>query len=461
MHLLRWTLHALIFMIAIPLAALAERAPVRLELIPPSPISDKVDIDIRGAIENNSGSPQHYTASIYLDHETAPTRIDMEQITVPAHASGGISARHSAARLVGKHRVLLVVAGPAGTNRCERPLEVLHLETPSTRTIDGAWIGLIHWSDEEARYWNADIRKLSEHDWQQQIQGMHSLRMETVIVQQVFQNQEYYGRHTIEISGYKGKANYPSQLYPDRSPIAANDALEAILSQADALDMHVLLGVGMYAWFDYSAASLEWHKRVATELWRRYGHHPSFYGWYVSEEVYGNLIPDEGEQAKGRYRAEIIRFFAEFQAYCRSLAPEKPVMLAPNAHGLLKSRDAWPQVLAHVDILCPFGFARMPEGDVTGEQAAAIYARLCRQTHTHLWMDLEAFTFEGKALIPRPIGGLVQDLRQFPEFEKILCYQYSGIFNSPNSQIKPGGPRTISLYEDYLKYLKSIGRNPQ
>jgi len=136
-------------------------------------------------------------------------------------------------------------------------------------------------------------------------------------------------------------------------------------------------------------------------------------------------------------------------------------MLAPNAHGLLKSQDVWPQVLAHIDILCPFAFARMPEGDVTGEQSAAIYARLCRQTHTHLWMDLEAFTFEGKALIPRPIDGLVQDLRQFPDFEKILCYQYSGIFNSPETRIKPGGPRTVALYEDYLKYLESIGRKPE
>ncbi len=461
MHPLRWTLHALIFVIAIPLGALAERAPVRLELIPPSPISDKIDIDIRGAIQNNSTRTHQYTASIYLDHETAAARISTEQITIPARASGGIYARRSAAGLAGKHRVILVVAGAAGSKRSEHPLEVLHLDTPSTRTIDGAWIGLIHWSEEEARYWYSDILGLSEQDWRQQTQGMHGLGMDTVVVQQVFQNQEYYGRNNIATAGYKGKANYPSELYPGRSPIAANDALDAILSQADALHMHVFLGVGMYAWFDFSEASLDWHKRVAAELWRRYGHHPSFYGWYVSEETYGSLIPDEGEPAKDRYRAEIIHFFAEFQTYCRSLAPEKPVMLAPNAHGLLKSQDVWPQVLAHIDILCPFAFARMPEGDVTGEQSAAIYARLCRQTHTHLWMDLEAFTFEGKALIPRPIDGLVQDLRQFPDFEKILCYQYSGIFNSPETRIKPGGPRTVALYEDYLKYLESIGRKPE
>ena len=46
-------------------------------------------------------------------------------------------------------------------------------------------------------------------------------------------------------------------------------------------------------------------------------------------------------------------------------------------------------------------------------------------------------------------------------FEKIICYQYSGIFNAPDSRIKPGGPRTVTLYEDYLKYLESIRRMPQ
>ncbi len=460
MYLLRWTMRALIFAFAIT-AASAQPSPVRLELIPPSPISDKVEIDIRGAIQNNSAQQQQFTAALYLDHESPADRISADQLTVPAHASRGVYARRSAAGLAGKHRVILVVTGPDGIRRCESPLQVLASDSASTRTIDGAWIGLIHWSPEEAKYWYSDIVKLTDQDWRQQIQGMHGLGMDTVIVQQVFQNQEYYGRNDIATTGYKGKANYPSELYPGRSPIAAHDPLEAILSQGDALGMHVFVGVGMYAWFDFSAASLDWHKKVAGELWRRYGHHPSFYGWYVSEETYGSLIPDQGEPAKDRYRAEITRFFAEFQAYCRSLAPEKPVMLAPNAHGLMKSQDVWPQVLAHIDVLCPFAFARMPEGDVTGEQAAAIYLRMCQRTHTHLWLDLEAFSFEGKALIPRPIAEIKQDLSQFSVFEKIICYQYTGIFNAPDTRIKPGGDRTVTLYNDYLKYLESIGRRPQ
>ena len=77
------------------------------------------------------------------------------------------------------------------------------------------------------------------------------------------------------------------------------------------------------------------------------------------------------------------------------------------------------------------------------------------KAQAHLWMDMEAFLFEGVALIPRPIGGLIQDLQRFPNFEKILCYQYSGIFNSPKARVQPGGSPTVVLYRDYLAYRQA------
>lgn len=61
--------------------------------------------------------------------------------------------------------------------------------------------------------------------------------------------------------------------------ITAEDPIEAILSEADRLGMNVLVGVGIFAWFDFTPESLEWHKRVAKELWDMYGHHESFYAF--------------------------------------------------------------------------------------------------------------------------------------------------------------------------------------
>jgi hypothetical protein len=179
---------------------------------------------------------------------------------------------------VGKHRILLVATSLAGKIRVSRDLEVVPSKIRSTRMIDGAWLGIAHWSDEEGRHWNSTIRKLTNADWRQQIQGMHDIGMNTVVIQESFRNQEYYGRNSITSTSYKGLAYYPSDLYPGRANVTSRDAIEAILSEADRLQMNVFIGVGMYAWFDFSTPSLEWHKRAAEELWHRYGYHPSFYG---------------------------------------------------------------------------------------------------------------------------------------------------------------------------------------
>jgi hypothetical protein len=435
-----------------------QQSVARLALIPPSPVTDKIMLDVRGAAENPGNRNRRFTLSLYLDQESPATLVCREKLRIPAHASAGIYYRRATKGWVGRHRVIFVAESGSSAVRTERDVEVLASAVRSTRTIDGAWAGIVHWSDDEASHWNSDLRKLTDEDWRQQIQGMHRLGMDTVVIQEVFRNEAYYGKHEMAKKGYPGLAFYPSTLYPGRVPMTAKDPLEAILSEADRLKMNVFLGVGAYAWFDFSPGALGWSKQVAAELWRRYGKHPSFYGWYVSAEAYGNLVPDQGEQEKARYRRQMVEYFRELQSYCRGLAPEKPIMLAPNAHGMMESREAWPLVLKHLDIVCPFGFHRMPKGDISGEQSAAIWQEMCDQSGTHLWMDMEAFLFEGKALVPRPISGLLEDMRRFPDFEKILCYQYPGIFNAPGERITPGGPATVELYNDYRKYLEKMGR---
>jgi hypothetical protein len=442
-------------------SASGEQLVARLALIPPSPVTDKIMLDIRGATENTGNQTYRFTLALYIDRESPSTRVRVQRLQIPAHASAGIFYRRSTQGWAGRHRVILVATCRVGQVRFEREVQVLPSDVRSTRTIDGAWVGIVHWSEEEGRHWNADIRQLTEDDWRQQIRGMHNLGMDTVVIQEVFRNEAYYGTNHIATDGYHGLAYYPSALFPGRVSMTSHDPIEAVLSEADRHNMNVFLGVGAYAWFDFSPGALAWSKEVAAELWKRYGRHPSFYGWYVSAEAYGSLIPDQGEAEKVHYRQQVIAFFREFQAYCRGIAPEKPVMLAPNAHGMLKSRDVWPLVLKHVDIVCPFAFHRMPAGDLTGEQAAELWQSMCDKTGTHLWMDMEAFLFDGKALVPRPIDGLIQDLHRFPNFEKILCYQYPGIFNSPGLHITPGGPSTVVLYKDYSNYLQTQGRAPQ
>ncbi len=430
---------------------------IALTLIPPSPVTDKIVLDVRGALRNSQNMETAYEVCVYLDNESAHTRLHSETINVPAKSAGGISFRWPTKDNSGEHKIILVAKSNLGILRISQTLEILESEDRSTGRIDGAWAGIYHWSEEEGKHWNRDIKNMTDENWRELVRDMHSIGMDTILVQEVFRNQMYSGNHNIENEGYGGLAYYPSKLFPGRMPMAAEDPLEAIFSEADKLGTHVLPGVGLYAWFDYSPGSLAWHIKVADELWDMYGHHPSFYGWKISEEGPGTLGKWDGnEEENAKARKELVDFFREFRSHVRNLAPDKPVMVARNTYGLRGSEEAYRQLLPHLDILCSFCFHRMPEGELTGEEAAGFLQELCDEAGSHLWMDMEVFLFgDGNALIPRPVDGLVSDLRRFPNFEKIFCYQYPGLMTHPDASIELGGQAAVKLYQDYRSYLET------
>jgi hypothetical protein len=309
-------------------------------------------------------------------------------------------------------------------------------------------VDLYHHDPAEGKPFDEELGKMTDAQWRELVRAMHEVDQNLLVITMMFQNFTHRGRHKIETEGYHGKAYYPSRLFPGRMPIVAPDPLEAILSEADRLGMQVMPGIGMYAFFDFTAGSLRWHKQVAAELWERYGHHPSFFGWYVSEEKDGSL--GDAEE-----RRELVAFFREFTAHVRRLAPDRPVMLAPNCFHLRGAEPAYRELLPHLDIICPFGFHRMPAGDLRGEEAAALMQSLCDAAGCHLWMDLESFVFRnGAELHPRPIPGLVSDFSRFPNFEKTLHYQFPGLMCAPWMSRKPGGDAAVNLYNDYRRFLE-------
>jgi hypothetical protein len=442
---------------AILLAAARDPAPAAsLTLIPPSPVTERIAVDVRGAVRNRAEAARSFEMRFYLDEETPGGLLHRAEVDVPAGEARGVAFRWPAAGRAGKHRIICAAgerrapgeAGPAGGDaRASRPLDVLPSAARSPGRLGGAWVDIYHHDEGEARPFNAELAAMTEGDWRSLVRAMHAVDQDLLVITMMFQNFTHRGRHRIEAEGYRGKAYYPSRLFPGRMPIACPDPLEAILDEADRLEMAVMPGVGCYAFFDYTPASLAWHEAVAGELWERYGRHPSFYGWYVSGEKDGGL-GDEEE------REEIARFFRSFRARVRRLAPDKPVMLATNCYHLKGAEEAYRKLLPNLDILCPFAFHRMPAGDLTGEEAAALLRSLCDEAGCHLWMDLETFVFRnGAELHPRPIEGLVDDLFRFPDFEKTLHYQFPGLMSAPSMSRRPGGDPSVRLYEAYRRFL--------
>ncbi|MDP4205535.1 MAG: DUF4434 domain-containing protein, partial [Bacteroidota bacterium] len=172
----------------------------------------------------------------------------------------------------------------------------------------------------------------------------------------------------------------------------------------------------------------------------------------------GSLDSWESDKKQAQLRQQqIVDFFRKFKAYCTQFAPDKPIMLAPNCYQILKALNVYPELLKSVDILCPFGFARMEKDDLTGRDAAMVLQQLCDNANSHLWFDLEAFLFNPDgSLYPRPVDGIISDLKLYSNFEKILCYQYPGIFTSPDMSVTLGGKDAVNLYLNYKKYVDSL-----
>ncbi|MBO9659400.1 MAG: DUF4434 domain-containing protein [Chitinophagaceae bacterium] len=452
----------LIIVICLAACSSKKEAPkLSLTLIPPTTITDKVNLDIRAAIRNLDSSDIRIDLLVYLDEEKENNLLHKESMNIAKGDTGSLKYIMPTKDRAGEHKILLKIKGEGFEQTETKKINILSSSTRSTKTIGGAWISFYHWSETEGKMWNPAIKNLTDDQWKEMMSGMHNAGMDIVVIQESFRNQDYVGQHNMQDTGYKGKAFYPSKLYTERMPLVAKDPVEAVLSASDSLDMHVFMGVGMYAWFDYTAGSLDWHKKVATELWEKYGHHKSFYGFYVSEEGMGSLDCFEKDSSKhDMRRKEVLDFFKEFNTWCKKMAPDKPVMFAPNGWGVGRAKGAYAELLKNVDIISPFAFARMPEGDLSGEEAIALLQKYCDDAQAHLWLDLEAFLFNEKEgyLYPRPMTEIKSDLDRFTNFEKIICYQYPGVFNSPDASVRVGEPSTIQLYKDYLQYLKTLSK---
>jgi hypothetical protein len=279
---------------------------VRLTLVPPSSVTEQIAVDVRAAVRNGGDQADAAEVTFYLDAENSAKVLYRERVEVPAKSARAVTFRWPAKGSVGRHRMILVANVGAQTFRAARPLEVLASAVRSPRRIDGAWIMFDVLDSAGGSPLLAASRKLTDAQWAEMVRGMHAIGMDVIVVECVFDNFACKpGQHQIDRDGYRGKAYYPSKLFPGPSPLAAANPVEAVLAEADRLGMQVFLGVGWYVWGEYTPAALDWHKRVSTELYETFGHHPSFYGWYVAGESTGDL------GSSPQKHQEIVDFFHE------------------------------------------------------------------------------------------------------------------------------------------------------
>lgn len=147
-------------------------------------------------------------------------------------------------------------------------------------------------------------------EWEKDFQHMAAAGIDTVIMIR---------------SGYRKFITYPSQYLINtqgcfKPPV---DLLELFLMLADKYNFNFYFGLydsGKYWDTGDVAHEIETNRFVIEEVWKQYGHHPSFKGWYLSMEISRRTIG----------AAEAFRTLG---LQCKEVSNQLPTFISPWIDG--------------------------------------------------------------------------------------------------------------------------------
>lgn len=313
------------------------------------------------------------------------------------------------------------------------------------KPIAGSWFEFQHHATVEGVDWNPACARFTAAEWEAKIQEIAEVGMEYLVL---MATAVYF------------RSFYDTRIYP-KWEMGCPDPLETVLAAADKYKIKFFIGAGFYGDWESDKVitdPIAARKRLQSldELANRYGHHPSFHGWYW---------PDEACIAP-YYSPEFITYVNTLSRRARQLKPQAQIMIAPYGTRLAKADDKYVQQLDQmdVDIVAYQDEVGVQKSKVT--ETSAFYEGL-RKAHdrsqrARIWADVEIFEFESEvyhsALMPASFDRVVRQLEAVsPWVDKILVYQYQGMMNKPGSAAFAGSPASTKLYSDYLNWLRGSG----
>jgi hypothetical protein len=146
-------------------------------------------------------------------------------------------------------------------------------------------------------------------EWDKDFQHMKAAGIDTVIMIR---------------SGYRKFITYPSTYLMSKGcyqpPV---DLVELFLTIADKYSMQFYFGLydsGEYWDTGNLAAETDHNRFVIDEVWKQYGHHPSFKGWYLSMEI--------SRKTKGA-----VDTFCSLGLQCKQVSNGLPTLISPWIDG--------------------------------------------------------------------------------------------------------------------------------
>lgn len=280
------------------------------------------------------------------------------------------------------------------------------------------------------------MREVSSAQWAQELDAMCAVKIHTIILQWT----QADGKNLFE----------PPDPFP------------AMLNLAHQRRMKFIFGLRHdNRWWsewgnaEYLREEARESVALAREVYRRYGKHPAFAGFYIPYELWDGSFTD----AQLKSLRELLHTVG---TVCRQIAPNKPVFLAPFFAGLLspeRFEQLWLKLLQGrpVDVVAlQDGVGARGWDDQIEERVVPYFAamqRACRQQGVKLWCDLECFRLTNAnpsrpQFAPASAERVMRQLRVVsPYVERVVIFDFYH-YMSPYR-----GEAHKALYEGYLKAI--------
>ena len=309
------------------------------------------------------------------------------------------------------------------------------------KPITGTWFEFWHHNIPEGKYWNPICRHFSAEQWEAKVDELASVGMKYIVLMATALGYEEYA-----------ESYYDTDIFPF-AEMACKDPMSALLNAADRNGMKVFVSCGFYGVWTHTMENMtspvitERAFKAMEELWKQYGHHESFYGWYFPDETC----------IEGHFHPAFIEYVNRYSAHAHKIAPGTKTLIAPYGTNILVTDDEYVEQLKALDVDIIAYQDEIGVQKSKPEDTAEYYKNL-RKAHdaagrAALWADMEAFEFEGKvyssALIPATIERLERQIESIaPYVDEILIYQYQGMFNKPGTIAFCGHPESVRYYNE-------------
>lgn len=279
------------------------------------------------------------------------------------------------------------------------------------------------------------------NEWSKEFVTMRAFGIDTVIIIR---------------SGYRDEAIFPSETLKNHEK---EDLAQFFLDEAYKNEINVFLGsydCGKLGW-EWTNWQEDWNinRHFIPEIFRRYGSHPAFHGWYIAPET---CVASEGA----------FQIYKRHSDLMKELAPQKPVLISPyypsyvfkddtTAVRQKKFMDNWAQIFSSVPQIdiCAFQDGSCNFHTTDSETAELKeYVRsthtLCREFNILQWNNLESFGRQYGWNFP-PIDWRLLERKMSiadPYVEKQVTFEFSH-FMSPHSMY----PSARLLYQRYMEKI--------